>query len=88
MADRKKPGIAFWATVVVVAVLVPSAIYLGAYAWLIEPTPAVAHVTTGEEYHFIMPRYPRLGDSPFWSTFFEPANRLDRRVRPEAWISK
>src|SRR6516165_8044831 len=32
--DRKKPGVAFWATVVVVCL---PALYVGAYCWMVEP---------------------------------------------------
>ena len=84
-ADRKKPGVAFWATVVAVVVLVPAAMYLGAYAWLVEPTPVVILPSMGGELHLIVPKYDRLGEALFWRTFFRPANWLDTRVRSDVW---
>jgi len=84
-SDHKKPGVAFWATVVVIGVLIPTAIYVGAYAWVIEPVSVVAHLTSGEKHRFVVARYPRLGQSSIWRTFFGPANQLDRLVRPYVW---
>ncbi len=83
MTDRKKPGIAFWTTVVLVVLLVPSAAYLGAYVYLVEPDERI--VVSIEAHFWGTATYPGLDDSPFWSAFFRPANWLDRRVRPDIW---
>jgi hypothetical protein len=85
MTDRKKPGLAFWATALVVVLLVPLAIYLGAYAWLVEPTFLADSASLSWVQFTRHPRYPRLGGSPVWEEFFGPANWVDRRIRPEAW---
>jgi len=85
MTDRKKAGVAFWATVVVVVGLIPSTLYLLAYAWIVEPKAVVTFPSAGGEHHFVVPDYHRLGDSMFWRTFFRPANELDRHIRPDTW---
>ena len=77
-SDRKKPGVAFWATVVVVVVL-PLAAYIGAYAWSVE---AVTGLWAKVE---MRPTYTRLGNSQAWHKFFWPAHWVDRRVRPRFW---
>ena len=82
---QKQPGLAFWTTVLLVVVLVPAAIYLGAYAWLVEPTPVVTFPVGRPEHRFVVPTYPRLGKSQTWRTFFRTANELDRSVRPDVW---
>jgi hypothetical protein len=74
---------AFWTTVVVVVLLVPFAAYLGACAYLVEPEERIVVSLFG--YSRVDARYPGLGDSPFWRSFFRPANWLDRRVRPDVW---
>jgi hypothetical protein len=84
MSDRKKPGMAFWATVVVVVVLVPSAAYLGAYACLLEPDKRSVY-SLGTDSAIVVETYPGIGKSQFWRSFFDPANRLDRRIRPTVW---
>ncbi len=82
-SDRKKPGVTFWMTVVVVALLVPSAAYLGTYAYLVKPDERI--VVSLDAHSFVIATYPRIEDSPFWRAFFRPANCLDRRVRPDIW---
>jgi hypothetical protein len=84
-AQNSRPGVAFWSTVLAVVVLVPPAMYLGAYAWIVEPTPVVILPSMGGERHFTVPKYDRLGGALFWRTFFRPANQLDRCVRPDVW---
>ena len=76
--DRKKPGVALWASVVVVVGL-PLAAYVGAYAWSVE---AVSGLWAQVE---MQPRYSRLGDAQAWHKLFWPAHWVDRRVRPKLW---
>ncbi len=83
--EHRKPGIAFWAIVVLAVAIIPSAIYLGTYAWIVEPTPVAIFPSMGGEHHFVVPKYDRLGEALFWRTFFGPANQLDRCVRPDVW---
>jgi hypothetical protein len=70
-------------SVVVVVLLIPSAAYLVAYAYLVEPDERI--VVAIEAHSWVTAPYPEIGDSPFWRAFFLPANLLDRRVRPDVW---
>lgn len=85
MISRKKPGVAFWTTVVVVVAIFLSAIYLGAYAWIVEPKLVVTFPAAGGEHRFVVPDYHRLSTSLFWRRFFRLANQVDRWARPEVW---
>jgi hypothetical protein len=83
-SSSNKPGVAFWATVVVIVALIPSAAYLGAYACLVEPDKRLVY-SLGTDSSIVVETYPSIGKSQFWRSFFEPANWLDRRIRPDVW---
>jgi hypothetical protein len=84
-SDRKKPGVAFWASVVVVVALALLSAYSGSYLLILEPT------RKSRNYPFLgvrwaaEPHYRAFGKQDFWRAFFEPANSLDRRIRPKIW---
>ncbi|MGE5190969.1 MAG: hypothetical protein ACM3U2_00590, partial [Deltaproteobacteria bacterium] len=87
--SRKKPGVAFWATVVLVVGLALLAGYGGSYLLIVEPAYSIryyplvgpARLSTGPHYHAI-------GKQDFWRSLFAPAHSLDQRIRPETWASK
>ncbi|HEY3967085.1 MAG TPA: hypothetical protein VGM05_21170 [Planctomycetaceae bacterium] len=90
MTDRKKPGVAFWATVVVVVALI---FYVAAYSIMVSPA-VVFHSGLGEppplipKYHLIGNwledrRWPRDGGA--CRPFFAPIHWIDRRVRRHVW---
>ncbi len=82
--DRKKPGVAFWATVVVVGALMPISVYVGMYAWMVSPSPTVL-----EDYGKPVEICPDYSDSPrdqeFWEKVFGPVHWIDRKIRRETW---
>jgi hypothetical protein len=80
---RKKPSVAFWATVVAVGPLLP---YIASYVALVEP----------QGHAWPYPMTVRVekrccsqagGTSPRWQQVFAPLNALDRIVRPEKWAA-
>ncbi len=83
MTSHKKPGVAFWATMVVV-VGIPVAAYFTAYWWCVEPSRS-GIFSLPVSVQRVVASYPRLGDSRDWEAFFAPANCLDRRLRPKVW---
>ena len=81
--SRKHPSAAFCATVVMVVTLMG---YAGTYALTVTPTRAPADHSR----HQYLPdeRTPvySIGMSQnFWRRFFEPANWVDKRLRPDVW---
>ena len=83
MTDRKKPGVAFWATVVVVVVLVA---YLGSYFALLDRKvywPAGVDPVTRQNIFKTRPRY--LIDGELVERMLDPVHRLDRILRKEYW---
>jgi hypothetical protein len=95
MKDRKKPGVAFWATIAAALALALSA-YVRAYAWLATPGRPLIN-----DAHHI--REPILIDVPVHyecrstlirrreaeiARLFAPIHRIDRRLRPEKWTRK
>ncbi len=89
MTSRKKPGLAFWATVVAVVGLLLPAGYGGLYLLIVEPAYSIryyplvgpARLSTG-------PRYHAIGKQDFWRTFFAPAHSLDKQIRRKTWATK
>ncbi len=75
----KKPGVPFWATVAVVCLL-PFGGYMAAYLWFVEPVTRETKIWITK-----LPKYAKLGESPHWQTFFDPAHTIDRRLRPKVW---
>jgi hypothetical protein len=96
MTSRKKPGVAFWATVVFAATLV----YMAAYVYSVEPSPFIfqsgPHVRGAVR--DVPATYGRLGDpltaiafrghQDFWKRFFGPIHWADRKLRPTVWSRK
>lgn len=85
MISRKKPGVAFWATV---ALVVVPLLYVGAYFAMVRPVgqecfggiryvPCAYWGPFGEEVS------GKMRDDLIW--FFQPALRADRRIRPAVW---
>jgi hypothetical protein len=81
---RKKPGVAFWATTVVVVGVTAIAAYGGAYLWAVEPTVA-GGVLADSAPPPLHAEYPRFGNSPLWEDFFAPAHWADKCIRPQFW---
>ena len=85
-SDRKKPSLAFWATVVVVAALSATLAYAGAYLCIVrQPAFSVVggELLVGTRRSRIAERW--AGNPEFCETFFAPAHWIDRRVRPDIW---
>jgi hypothetical protein len=81
MTDRKKPGVAFWATVVVVSLPL---LYVASYMVLVEPQGyAWPYPMTAATYRF--PGNKETLQSAWWQRAFAPLAALDRRLRPERW---
>jgi hypothetical protein len=92
----KQPGVAFWATVVVVAAF-SFAAYLGMYASLVEPILVYGTGSFSEPTEpWVIAAYRGSSDRRFGFAvrylsrpvpeFFGPANWLDRNfIRPEIW---
>jgi hypothetical protein len=88
MTSRKKPGVAFWATVAL-AGLVGLGVYAATYAWMVQPDEIV--FLNGGGLH-IVPDYtgeafgnPGDRDQHFWEKVFSPAHWIDKRIRPKTW---
>jgi hypothetical protein len=91
--DRKKPGVAFWATVVVVVVLVAVSAYVGAYALMVTPGPG--YLVGPDMHHRQHPAYYDLSFAGLSShqhealgRFFAPVNSIDRTFRQDVWTLK
>src|SRR5258708_37243331 len=97
--SRKKPGVAFWASVVVAVLLASAAAYGGAYIWMLDDHFRHSYtfrVRGPFELPAVYRRHsergsPYLSDSDlesqeFWSAFFGPAHWLDTKLRPDKWI--
>jgi hypothetical protein len=92
MTDRKKPGVAFWATVVVVAVL---AAYVGPYAYAVDRGPLLRsgpHVRGAimdwpASYGWGCPfgRSLFIENQDVFRRVFAPVHALDRKLRPTYW---
>ncbi len=86
MTNRKKPGVEFWATVVVVGVLVALSGYFGTYALMVNPTRVWRSCGPNPPPSEVMAYYPEgIGSSASWESFYAPANFFDRKVRPAKW---
>ena len=81
MTDRKKPGVAFWATVVVV-VAVP-VLYAAGYLVTVKRTTSYRRGWMKYRPFYSVPIAHDRQD--FWRTFFSPAHAADRRIRPSVW---
>ena len=101
MTDRKKPGVAFWATVGLVVVLT---VYPTSYACMVKPYSS--HVTiqvSGVHATGFFPLYTQY--SPMWGPgglhfgecdqrqcflekLFRPVHWLDRKIRPDTWADR
>jgi hypothetical protein len=85
-SDRKKPGVAFWATVIVAGTaMLALGGYIVAYAYMVEGewvfmAPDGPYVQ--EEY-----RNPISGrlEEKNWSKIFAPVHWIDRQVRRDRW---
>ncbi len=85
MTDRKKPSVAFLATVVVVAGLLATASYAAAYLYMVEPTGVLVG---GSRSSVRVPAYGWSGKGRIggcWATIFEPAHTIDMLLRRERW---
>ena len=95
MTDRKKPGVAFWATVMLVMALsVTTLAYVGSYVLVVGECPVISSGgNTGDRlevpvrYSADWPPVAGLfrGHRAFWTEFFAPIHAVDRVVRPSAW---
>jgi hypothetical protein len=86
MTSRKKPGVAFWASVVVACVLGAICVYFGAYFSMIEPIelPDPAHPTWERPACYVWRGKVVKG---FWGvTFFQPAHAVDLKIRRKYWF--
>jgi len=82
MADRKKPGVAFWAAVVVVGFAIA---YAGSYACLVRQPRR--YMLSGVGPWELRPDYEiPFPEQRFWRALFGPAHWLDKRIRPKGWI--
>ena len=80
---RKKPGVAFWATVVVASLLL---LYIASYVALVEPQGhAWPYPMTVATYR--LPGSSNAFQPARWQQMFAPLNALDRVVRPEKWAA-
>jgi hypothetical protein len=84
MTSRKKPGVAFWATVAAVTVLVAACGYAGAYLYTVDDMDFVGRPG---------PIYAGLGldeycDQETVKRFFGAAHWIDRRIRRDKWINE
>ncbi len=84
-SDRKQPSMAFWATVVVLCVLALPPGYFGAYLLVVNPTRVSRYYPMLGVRRAADPHYRAFGKQDFWKAFFEPANSLDRWIRPKIW---
>ena len=84
--DRKKPGAAFWATVVVVVGLATIGAYAGLYLCMVDEDGTVFPVV-GEPY--TLPEYcwgeDQCTNQQFWGAFFSPVHWVDRKIRQDKW---
>jgi hypothetical protein len=85
-SDRKKSGVAFWATVTVVAATALVG-YVAAYASLVKPVLFLGYGTWIEPVPpDVLTSYGRELNCSFVHHFFGPANWLDRHlIRPAFW---
>jgi hypothetical protein len=93
MTDPKKPGVAFWATVVVITAL---SAYVGGYGLTVRPCPFInVHGTSAIPGPHLFLRSAEYGrELPFigyiWMDenlrqLFTPIQWIDRRLRPDTW---
>src|SRR5262249_16418418 len=89
MTSCKKPGVAFWATVVVIAGLALVAGYGGSYLLIVQPACSIRYYPSWGPARLSMgPHYRASGKQDFWRSLFAPAHSIDQRIRPETWASK
>jgi hypothetical protein len=84
--QKKKPGVAFWATVVV-AVLLPLAAYVGAYYGTVLVLLHIEKDMDGTNYRQTCE--PHYASDPRWDgalkAFFAPVHWIDRKTMPDRW---
>ena len=87
MTSRKKPGVAFWATGTLFVGLVLFGAYAMAYFWTVRPSAVniFAYESLPPTLELV-PEYDVGGNQSFWKAVFAPAHRIDRRIRPNAWV--
>ena len=82
ISDRKKPGVAFWATLTFVVL----SLYPIAYLVLMEPIWTIPYFGADWE------RYPRYkvpyASDEIATSLFRLGHRIDRRVRPDFWSER
>ncbi len=76
--DRKKPGVAFWTTVVVVVLLIGYPLSFGPACWVTSRTnvgaallpeiycPMTWAMSRHHRIHRVLDSYARLGSAPYW----------------------
>lgn len=98
MDEQKKPTVGFWAAVVA-AVLVPLAMYVGAYLALVQAVTVITHigqVFTLPDGSYELSGFPRVAryrwpwsgnriETEFVVTLFGPVHKIDRKVRAHMW---
>jgi hypothetical protein len=82
MTDRKRLGVAFWATAVLVAALA----YAGAYLCMADRPVSILYSGFARGTFEVPPVYGNgLAGQKFWTAIFGPAHLIDTRFRPEFW---
>lgn len=85
--DHNKPGWMFWATVVVVGLLMG---YVGAYVGMARAPRIFIAAGHGPyelaDCYFVAGR--QLDHQDFWRAVFAPVHEADRHIRREKWILK
>jgi len=95
MTDRKKPGVAIWATVGLITVLAALSAYASAYALMVRPFLAHIHGESsipGPHLYLRSPDYSRelrfigqVSTEENRQQFFAPIHWIDRKLRPDTW---
>ena len=89
MTDRKKPGVTFWATVIVVVVMVAIIGYAGAYWKFVEVAYSGGWPGSGTKVPIYPDFWPRGTTDQTWHSrahrLFSAAHSIDRTIRPEFW---
>lgn len=86
--DRRKSAWVFWFAAITATVVVPLALYVGAYLWMAERVDYIASFGswTGPRYRWGSSGN-EVGHPELWSKLFSPIHDLDRKIRPKKWES-
>lgn len=84
MTDRRKPGGKFWTAV---GLFVAIAVYVGAYACMVEDTTVGWGRTARVVAEYYDP-FTGFSGEPIWDAVFAPVYWADRRIRREKWTPR